>query len=138
MRRRLLTIRFTRSPQGSNAFPRGRGDFAQDDHISAAARRRCGSRARIGDAARERSSVVEKAQVDERILLTFDLGFGAILALGVLNRPTTVIFRLTDERADAVNQRLEAVISEQGAALQSGALILVEDTRYRMRLLPIR
>ena len=29
-------------------------------------------------------------------------------------------------------------LSEQAAALQSGALILVEDARYRMRLLPIR
>jgi predicted nuclease of predicted toxin-antitoxin system len=104
-------------------------------------RRRGEDAVHVRELAMQRASdrqVVEKAQVDERILLTFDLGFGAILALGVLNRPTTVIFRLTDERADAVNQRLEAVISEQGAALQSGALILVEDTRYRMRLLPIR
>ncbi len=82
--------------------------------------------------------VVEKARSDARILLTFDLDFGAILALGVVDRPSTVIFRLADERADSVNRRLEAVLSEQAAALASGALILVEDTRYRIRLLPIR
>ena len=82
--------------------------------------------------------VIEKARADERVLLTFDLDFGAILALGVLDRPSTIIFRLTDERADSVNQRLEVVLSEQAAALQSGALILVEDARYRIRFLPIR
>ena len=82
--------------------------------------------------------IVHRAQTDSRILLTFDLDFGEILALGVLNGPSTVIFRLADERADAVNRRLEVVISEQGNALASGALVLVEDTRYRVRRLPIR
>jgi hypothetical protein len=49
-----------------------------------------------------------------------------------------VIFRLTDERAGSVNRRLEGVLSEQAEALASGALILVEDARYRIRRLPIQ
>jgi len=81
--------------------------------------------------------IVDRALADSRILLTFDLDFGEILALGVLNGPSTAIFRLTDERADAVNQRLEVVVSEQANALASGALVLVEDARYRVRRLPI-
>jgi predicted nuclease of predicted toxin-antitoxin system len=82
--------------------------------------------------------LVERARADDRIVLTFDLDFGGILALGVLVRPSVVIFRLTDERADSVNRRLEGVLSEQTEALASGALILVEDARYRIRRLPIR
>lgn len=82
--------------------------------------------------------LVEKAQAEDRILLTFDLDFGEILALGVVARPSVVIFRLADERADSVNRRLETVLSEQAPALESGALILVEDTRYRTRRLPIQ
>ena len=82
--------------------------------------------------------LAEKARVDRRILLTFDLDFGEILALGVVDRPSVVIFRLADERADSVNRRLEAVLSEQSKALEHGALVLVEDARYRVRLLPIR
>ena len=82
--------------------------------------------------------LVEMAQAEDRILLTFDLDFGEILALGVVARPSVVLFRLSDERADSVNRRLEAVISEQAEALASGALILVEDARYRIRRLPIR
>jgi predicted nuclease of predicted toxin-antitoxin system len=81
--------------------------------------------------------IVDRALADSRILLTFDLDFGEILALGVLNGPSTVIFRLSDERADAVNQRLDVVVSEQANTLASGALVLVEDTRYRVRRLPI-
>ena len=82
--------------------------------------------------------VADKARVGGRILLTFDLDFGAVLALGVVDRPSVVIFRLSDERADSVNGRLRAVLSEQGKALEAGALVLVEDARYRIRLLPIR
>ena len=70
-------------------------------------------------------------------LLTFDLDFGEILALGILNGPSTVIFRLTDERAEGVNARLEVVLAEQANALASGALVLVEDARYRVRRLRI-
>ena len=48
-----------------------------------------------------------------------------------------MIFRLTDERAEGVNARLEVVLAEQTNALASGALVLVEDVRYRVRRLPI-
>src|SRR6266581_8886242 len=82
--------------------------------------------------------VAERARAEGRVMLTFDLDFGAVLALNLLERPSVVIFRLSDERADSVNRRLEAVLSEQSAALRSGALVLVEDTRYRVRSLPIR
>jgi predicted nuclease of predicted toxin-antitoxin system len=81
--------------------------------------------------------LVERARADGSVLITFDLDFGDILALGVLDKPSVIIFRLTDERADAVNQRLTVVLEERLTDLQLGALILVEDARYRVRKLPI-
>ena len=81
--------------------------------------------------------LVERARTDGSVLVTFDLDFGDILALGVLDKPSAIILRLADERADAVNQRLSAVVTERLVDLESGALILVEDTRYRVRKLPI-
>ena len=42
-----------------------------------------------------------------------------------------------DERADSVNRQLEAVLSEQAESLESGALVLIEDARYRVQRLPI-
>jgi predicted nuclease of predicted toxin-antitoxin system len=82
--------------------------------------------------------IAERARAEDRILLTFDLDFGAILALGVVDKPSVVIFRLSDERAESVNRRLEAVLAEQSAAIHAGALLLVEDARYRIRVLPLR
>ena len=81
--------------------------------------------------------IVARARTDSSIVLTFDLDFGDILALGVLDKPSVIIFRLADERPASVNQRLEVILKERSADLESGALILVEDTRYRVRKLPI-
>ena len=82
--------------------------------------------------------IIEWARGDSSVVLTFDLDFGEILALGVLDRPSVVIFRLSDERPAAVNPRLAVVLNERTADLESGALVLVEDTTYRVRNLPIR
>jgi hypothetical protein len=60
-----------------------------------------------------------------------------VRALGVLDKPSVIIFRLADERSDSVNQRLSAVLAEGSVQLDSGALILIEETRYRVRKLPI-
>jgi predicted nuclease of predicted toxin-antitoxin system len=84
------------------------------------------------------AQVIQRARSDRSIVLTFDLDFGDLLALGVLDKPSTIIFRLADERADSVNRRLTTVLTERRGELDSGALILVEDTRYRVRKLPIR
>lgn len=83
------------------------------------------------------SAILEHCRRDERVLLTFDLDFGDLLALGALTKPSALIFRMSDETAPAVNARVGAVIAERTAELESGALILVEDTRYRVRALPI-
>jgi predicted nuclease of predicted toxin-antitoxin system len=82
-------------------------------------------------------ALVDRAQAGGQVIVTFDLDFGDILALGVLDKPSTIILCLADERADSVNRHLSVVLSERLGDLESGALILVEDARYRVRKLPI-
>lgn len=72
-----------------------------------------------------------------RIVLTFDLDFGDLLALGIKTSPSVVIFRLHDETPASVNPRLLEVLNDRKRELANGALIIVEDNRYRMRRLPI-
>ena len=57
--------------------------------------------------------LVERARADTSVVLTFDLDFGEVLALGILDKPSVIIFRLADERADSVNQRLSVVLAER-------------------------
>jgi len=82
--------------------------------------------------------VVDRARAEGRVVVAFDLDFGEILALGILDRPSVILFRLSDETAESVNRRLGLILSECLEELESGALILVEDTRYRIRNLPMR
>ncbi len=91
----------------------------------------------LGMAKAEDRSLVRRAVAEQSVILTFDLDFGDILALGVLDKPSVIIFRLADERPDSVNQRVSAVVAERQADLVAGALILIEDVRYRVRKLPI-
>lgn len=84
------------------------------------------------------TELVDRARADSSVVVTFDLDFGDVLALGVLDKPSVIIFRLGDERPDSVNERLSSVLADRLTELESGALILVEDTRYRIRKLPIR
>lgn len=81
--------------------------------------------------------LVDRARADSSVILTFDLDFGDILALGVLDKPSVILLRITDERAESVNRHISTVLSERRAELESGALIVVEDTQYRIRRLPI-
>jgi predicted nuclease of predicted toxin-antitoxin system len=83
------------------------------------------------------ADIVRHAEAESRIVLTFDLDFGDILALGVLAKPSVIIFRVSDERPASVNERLAVVLEECAADLERGALISVEDSRYRVRKLPI-
>jgi predicted nuclease of predicted toxin-antitoxin system len=82
--------------------------------------------------------IVELARDDDRIVIAFDLDFGDILALGVMDKPSVILFRLSDERAESVNTHLSVVLNERVTELEAGALILIEDVRYRVRKLPIR
>ncbi|MCX7158444.1 MAG: DUF5615 family PIN-like protein [Proteobacteria bacterium] len=83
------------------------------------------------------AQILERCRSEKRVLLTFDLDFGDLLALGILTDPSVLIFRMSDETAPAVNARIAAVLTERTTELESGTLILVEETRYRVRTLPI-
>jgi predicted nuclease of predicted toxin-antitoxin system len=82
--------------------------------------------------------IFNKAIAEQRIVLTFDLDFGEIAAL-VRGRLTSVIlFRLHDTRAAHVIERLASTLAVSAAALDVGAIVIVEESRHRVRQLPIR
>ncbi|MBO1349353.1 MAG: DUF5615 family PIN-like protein [Hormoscilla sp. GUM202] len=81
--------------------------------------------------------IMEKARLEERIVLTFDLDFGELLAISTANLPSVIIFRLSTTVPEFVTARLLSVISECSADLDRGAFVTVENARYRLRQLPI-
>lgn len=80
--------------------------------------------------------IFEKAFSEQRIILTFDLDFGEILALSADHQVSVILFRLHNTRTPHVIDRLKKVLEDAGQALVQGAIVVVEETRHRIRRLP--
>lgn len=65
--------------------------------------------------------IFDRALAEDRVLISADTDFGAILAKRKVNRPSVILFRRTS---------LEE-------ALSSGSVVVFEDHRIRIRSLPI-
>jgi predicted nuclease of predicted toxin-antitoxin system len=81
--------------------------------------------------------IFRKAHAEERVVLTFDLDFGEILAHCAGQIVSVVLFRLHNTRTDHVIDRLSTVLRQAGAALATGAIVVVEEGRHRVRKLPL-
>ena len=77
-----------------------------------------------------------RAAEEKRIILTFDLDFGEILALSG-GTTSVILFRLRSRRTPHVIRRLSRVLAASSAQLAGGAIVVVEDLRHRVRPLPI-
>lgn len=78
-----------------------------------------------------------KAVDEDRVILTFDLDFGEIVALSGERTVSVVLFRLNNTTTPFVIARLEKVLPDCLEALNAGAIIVVEDARHRVRRLPL-
>ena len=81
--------------------------------------------------------IVQKARAEGRVILTHDLDFGRIVALGGDRVPSVITFRLSDMRPGQVNQRLIFVLERFAEQLEMGALVSMTDGGIRVRSLPI-
>jgi predicted nuclease of predicted toxin-antitoxin system len=81
--------------------------------------------------------IFEKAYSEKRILLTFDLDFGEIVALSGGRNVSVILFRLRNTRTQHVIDRLKNVLIDAGHALEQGAIVVVEEARHRIRRLPL-
>lgn len=80
--------------------------------------------------------IFAKAVAEGRVILTFDLDFGEIVALSCGRRVGVVLFRLNNTATLFLNRRLTAVLADAEAALADGAIVVVEDSRHRVRRFP--
>lgn len=82
------------------------------------------------------ADIFEKAAVEARTILTFDLDFGEIVALSGGRTISVIVFRLPDARPATVIDCLANVLAQSTAAIEAGAIVVVEPSRHRVRRLP--
>ena len=78
-----------------------------------------------------------KAISENRVIVTFDLDFGEIVAFSQGQKASVILFRLHNTRASHLIKRLAKVLTDAIEALEQGAVVVVEESRHRIRYLPL-
>jgi len=91
----------------------------------------------VGDGKASDRTVMEWAVNHGHIVFTHDLDFGAALAATGAKGPSVIQVRTQDVLPARLEALLVGVLKEHESILESGALVVVEESRSRIRVLPL-
>lgn len=91
----------------------------------------------VGLASADDTTIIQVARQQERVVVTLDADFHALLALSGADKPSVVRIRIEGLRAEPLAALLLALLAERSAELERGALLTVQSKRVRIRYLPI-
>jgi predicted nuclease of predicted toxin-antitoxin system len=72
------------------------------------------------------------------VVFTHDLDFGALLAHTRARGPSVIQVRAQDTSPEAVGQLILSALQQHAESLGAGALLTVDPSKARVRILPIR
>ena len=91
----------------------------------------------VGDPRASDAAIMEWAVAHEYVVFTHDLDFGTMLALSHATGPSVLQVRAADVLPDRLGDVILAALRQHDTELASGALVVVEERRSRVRILPI-
>ena len=94
----------------------------------------------VGDVemwAAEDVEILALARLQNRVIVTLDADFHALLALSGAQFPSVIRIRIEGLKAGALVALLSQVLVEWGNSLELGAVVTVNKERMRMRRLPL-
>ena len=92
----------------------------------------------IGLASASDADVFQVALADDRVIVSEDTDFGTLLALRNAAKPSVLLFRgIQDRSAGNLLSLLQTNIAAVTGDLDAGAVVVIENTRIRIRRLPL-
>jgi len=83
------------------------------------------------------AEIMAHALASDYVVLTHDLDLSAILAATHGEKPSVVQVRAHDISPDVIGRRIVAALRQAEAELLAGAVLTIDTTRERLRLLPL-
>ncbi len=90
----------------------------------------------IGDARAADGDIMAWARANRHIVFTHDLDFGTALALTHATGPSVLQIRCRDVLPDHAGPLVVAALRQHEADLAAGALVVIEESNNRVRVLP--
>lgn len=84
------------------------------------------------------SEIMAYAKVNDYVVLTHDLDFGAILAATHGEKPSVVQIRAEDVSPDVIGIQVVAALRQMTSELEEGVLLTVDPNRTRLSVLSLR
>jgi len=91
----------------------------------------------VGDPRAEDRTIMAWASESGHVVFTHDLDFGTLLALTRASGPSVVQVRSHDVLPDRIGSMVVSVIRTYQSHLQEGAIVTVDESRGKVRILPI-
>jgi predicted nuclease of predicted toxin-antitoxin system len=92
----------------------------------------------IGEPSAPDQQIMDYASANGLIVFTHDLDFGALLANRNSRQPSVIQIRTQDVLPTSIGDMVVRALRTSRAQLEEGALVTVDPSRHRIRLLPIR
>jgi predicted nuclease of predicted toxin-antitoxin system len=92
----------------------------------------------LGDPAAPDTELMEWARSNHAAIFTYDLDFGTALALTGAAGPSVIQLRGRDVLPSQSGTTVVKVLQKYSAEIEAGALVVIDETRLRVRILPLR
>ena len=93
---------------------------------------------KIGDPRENDRVVMQWAYSHGYVVFTHDLDFGFLLATSHAKGPSVIQIRIQDIMPQSLGNRLVKILNQYKTMLEKGALIIIDDNKSRIRILPFQ
>lgn len=93
--------------------------------------------AEIGLATATDTAILLAAHQQDRVIVTLDADFHALLARSGASAPSVIRIRIERLRGEEVLQLVQSVLTVCSGELETGAVVTVQPSRIRLRRLPL-